>query len=304
VKIGVLGLGSIGVRHYNNITALGHEVWGYDPAGGIMPNADRNFVLNECDAIVIASPTKQHMKDFYDVIDIGKHVLVEKPFGYDAPPTYLEGYLKGARMRWGPKTIIATGYNLRFHECVKRAKELLPDIGNVLAAHFTVYQKTDKPLYLRDGIIRNWCSHEIDLALYLLGPGIVNSCTFVPDDKGQDTIEACISMDLPAVQTKCFIQADYYTYPEQRFFWIAGERGTIYADLVKRNVFFRDRNGNPRPILSATDSFDENYRTEMKCFIDSIEAGTHLPPLATGEDGAAAHRVVMEAREMAGLKDD
>jgi hypothetical protein len=42
----------------------------------------------------------------------------------------------------------------------------------------------------------------------------------------------------------------------------------------------------------------------MKRFMASIEAGTHLHPLATGEDGAAVHRIVMEAREMAGLKDD
>jgi len=123
----------------------------------------------------------------------------------------------------------------------------LPDIGEIQAAHFTVYQKTEKPEYLRDGIIRNWCSHEIDLAQYLLGPGIVTDCTTIPDDM----TEAFIVMEFSTVKTKVFIQADYYSDPEQRFFWIAGTNGTIYVDLVKRNVFIRTKKGNPIPILSA-----------------------------------------------------
>ena len=245
MKIGVLGYGSIGSRHFKNIEALGHAAHWWDP--NIDGHGNRDMVLDVCDAIVVASPTKQHMQDFVDAIDLGKHVFVEKPFGYDAPPPYIDGYLKGARMRWGAKTIIATGFNLRFHDCVKKAKELLPDIGNIVAAHFTVFQKTEKPLYLQDGIIRNWCSHEIDLALYLLGPSsALSRCTFTPGDDGRDTKEAWIGLDFPTVQSRCFIQADYYTDPEQRFFWIAGENGTIYVDLVKRNVFFRDREGKDR----------------------------------------------------------
>ncbi len=303
MKIGILGYGSIGERHGTNLLGLGlgHQVLWYDPNERDL--CSREGIIDWADAVVVASPTKQHIPDFQDVIDLGKHVFVEKPFGYDAPAPYIDGYLKGARMRWGAKTIIATGFNLRFHDCVKKAKELLPDIGNIVAAHFAVFQKTEKPLYLQDGIIRNWCSHEIDLALYLLGPGILSDCHFTPGDDGRDTVEAWVSLDIPTVQTKCFIQADYYTNPEQRFFWIAGENGTIYVDLVKRNVFFRDREGNPRPILSATDSFDRNYIDEMKCFVQSIETGQHQAPLATGEDGAAVHRIIMEAREKAGLHD-
>ncbi len=302
MKIGILGHGSIGKRHGINLLSLGqgYQVLWYDPNERDL--CSRESIINWSDAIVVASPTKQHMLDFQDAIDLGKHVFVEKPLVYDAPPPLMDGYLKGARMRWGPKTIIATGYNLRFHECVKKAKELLPDIGEIHAAHFTVYQKTEKPLYLQDGIIRNWCSHEIDLALYLLGSGVLSNCTFVPGDDGRDTIDATIVMDLAAVKSKVIIHSDYYTDPEQRFFWIAGENGTIYVDLVKRNVFFRDQRGNPRPILFATDSFDQNYIDEMATFIKSIETGQHQAPLATGEDGAAVHKIVMEAREKAGLK--
>ncbi len=298
MRIGVLGYGSIGKRHFVNIENLGHETFWWDP--NIPSHGDREKIINYCDAIVVASPSINHAKDLMDVIDQGRPVLVEKPFGYDGP-ALLEGYLKGARRRWGPSHIIATGFNLRFHECVKKAKELLPEIGEIIAAHFTVYQKTEKPEYLRDGIIRNWCSHEIDLAQYLFGPGIVNHCSTTFGVDGRDTIDALIGMDFPSVEGSVIIQADYYTDPEQRFFWISGTKGTIYVDLVKRSVFFRDREGHPRPILSASDSWDKNYFDEIALFIQSIEAGKHLAPLATGEDGVSCLYRIMEAREKAGL---
>jgi predicted dehydrogenase len=301
MKIGVLGYGSIGSRHGANIEALGHTLAWYDP--NIPGCGDRDKIIEYADAIIVASPSKEHAKDLTDAIDQGKHVLVEKPFGYDCPPL-LAGYVKGARMRWGPNHIIATGFNLRFHECVRKAKELITQIGEIQCASFTVYQKTEKPLYLRDGIIRNWCSHEIDLAMYLLGPGEgeIISCNAPLDDQGNDSIEAWITMDFPTVKQKVFIQADYYSDPEQRFFWIAGSEGTIYVDLVKRNVFMGDNKDKRWLVLAANDSFDQNYKDEMEVFITSIEVGRHLSPLATGEDGVAALYAVTQARYKAGLE--
>ena len=300
MKFGILGMGSIGRRHADNIMALGHRIRGFDPRNGGSAS-DRTEVIQWSDAVVICSPSKEHARDLTDALDLGKHAFVEKPFGYDCPP-YLAGYLIGARKRW-PNLIIATGFNLRFHDCVKQAKELIPQIGEIQCASFTVYQKTEKPPYLRDGIIRNWCSHEIDLATYLLGPGEIGGCTAVLDEHGNDGVEAWIDMDLPNVKTNVFIQSDYYSDPEQRYFWIAGDKGTIYVDLVQRNVFMGDNKDKRWLVLAANDSYDQNYMDEMKAFIRSIETGQHQEPLATGEDGVENLLHIMQARWKAGLED-
>jgi predicted dehydrogenase len=303
MKIGVLGFrGSIGFRHYTNIMNMygKHTYYGYDPC--IIGGLGRGWVIEHSDAIVVASPSKHHAHDLTDAIDAGKHVLVEKPFGYDCPP-YLDSYVKGARMR-RPELIIATGFNLRFHACVKKAKELIPELGNIICASFTVYQKTTKPLYLQDGILRNWCSHEIDLAHYLLGDLVVESALAPQDENGNDTIEAWITMDSPAIKTHCFLQADYYSDPEHRYFFIEGDRGGIWVNLVDRTVLFRKRGEDYKLVLKATDTYDQNYLEEMSCFIRSIELGCHQAPLATGEDGIKCLYSIMAAREKTGLVEE
>jgi len=136
VKIGVLGLGSIGMRHAKNVLALGHEVDAYDPVGMagqvFVPEIrvmHRDHVLILSKAIVVASPSIHHGVDLQDAIHSGCHVLVEKPFGYDCPPL-LDGFLQATRQK-APGQIVATGFNLRFHSCVKKAKELVPDLGEL-----------------------------------------------------------------------------------------------------------------------------------------------------------------------------
>lgn len=305
MRIGILGLGSIGARHANNAVDLGHEVDFYDPVRQTYPDSKvrfqyRGHVLATSDAIVVASPSNCHGIDFQDAVHTGCHVLVEKPFGYDCPPL-LDGYLQAKRGVY-PGLIVATGFNLRFHACVGQTKKLMPELGELLSASFVVRQKTEKEPYLRDGIIRNWCSHEIDLAHYLLGPGKVSTCVAHTDEHGKDTIDATMILDFDNVKGDVYLDADYYTDPEQRYFWIEGSKANVYVDLVKRTVFWHDkRTGKRHQVLAATDTYDDNYIDEMATFMQSIEQNHHQAPLATGEDGIRALYTVMDARAKAGL---
>lgn len=298
MKIGVLGQGSIGKRHMQNALKLGHDVAIYDPAHHVSPT--RNEVIGWSDAIIVASPTEYHSIDLHDALTSGKHVLVEKPIAYDAP-SIIANILSNA----DPNLIVATGFNLRFHSCVQEAVRVVNKgdiLGKIKAASFSVNQLCAKPPYLRDGVIRNWLSHEIDLAHFLFGQGEVIKCTAPIDEFGHDSKEAFIEMKFPAVETKVWIQGDYYSNPEQRYWWIEGEVCTIYCNMIRREIYMRLPEEQPTRYFYGEDSFDENYIDELKEFIHTIETGEPAKWLAGGYDGVRSLKTVMAARKMAGLE--
>lgn len=294
MKFGVLGYGSIGQRHAKNLKILGHEVWWYDPH--VAGSGDREAIIDASDAIVVASPTKNHAKDLMDALDAGKHVFVEKPFGYDCPPL-LDGFLNGAHIH---RAMAFTGFNLRFHECVIKAKYYIQKIGPVTGASFSVLQKSEKPEYLRDGVIRNWACHEMDLACHLLGQMEVVDCHAEHNAEGKDQTWCWIDMKHKNITNLVRINADYTTTPEQRFFWIEGVGGTIYVNLIDRTlrIEWNDKTLTPYE-FKGVGTFDRDYQIEMLHFANSVKSARHIAPIASGYEGVTNLYQIMKARELA-----
>lgn len=287
-RIAVIGLGSIGMRHARNILALGHTVVGFDPevtAGDgfpvIWPLGYKR--LREFDAAVIATPTKIHCADLLS-LPLHVHVLIEKPIGYQAAD--VEPLREMLRMRRSAVTMV--GNNLRFHSCVKKAKEWLPEIGKVQRASFTCAQYNDKPEYLRDGVTLNWGAHEVDLATYLLGPALVEMASITPED------------DVSVMRLRhtggafSGVALDYKTAPEERGFMIVGDTGQIGANLVDRSASLYRIGGDPI-YHDGVDTFDENYIEEMRAFINRIDGQETLG--ATGEEGLAVLELLLDAKK-------
>src|SRR6266404_6691966 len=78
MKVGCVGYGSIGKRHADNAQVLGHEVVVYDPQVRRDVKFER-MIYEQCDAIVVATPSPYHEGPLRAAIERGKHVLIEKP---------------------------------------------------------------------------------------------------------------------------------------------------------------------------------------------------------------------------------
>lgn len=255
-KIGVLGLGSIGTRHFRNFQALGCEVMGYDLCHG----SGRAEVVNWADALVIATPTSHHYTDI-TLCPRDMPLFVEKP-------------IVSLPLQWASvptANVLMVGYNLRFHSAVKRAKAWMGQglIGKPLWARFTCGQFSDKPDYLRDGVILNW-SHEIDLALFLLGPAVL--VTAAARNEPEDLADLILDHNVTRCQT--VIHLDYLTRFERRGFIIAGADGTIEVDLISRQALVRDNKGSIPEIYYGRDNFDRNYLEEGRAFLARLDGKT------------------------------
>jgi predicted dehydrogenase len=304
LKFGVLGFGSIGRRHYDNLHKMDHDVRFYDPIDPDPADANpysRDDVIEWADAVLVCTPTGNHFQDMIDVLDHGKHCFVEKPIAYESPEL-VDTFMKTARSRWLYKTIIATGFNLHFHECVVRAEKILADdlLGEILGASFSVLQKSDKQEYLRDGVIRNWACHEIDLAMHLLGDLEVVDAFADVNAEGRDQASCSIDMRRDGIRGIIKVNADYNVEPWERFFWIKGKNGTLYCNLLERTMHIDfDNKGMAPYTYKGVGSFDKDYKVEMLHFANSCKAGKHIEPLAYGEEGVRNLYAIMKARKLA-----
>lgn len=287
MKIGVIGLGSIGGRHFKNLLDMDHEVYGYDTQPKPIPTTGwRPEYAKKLDAIVICSPTDLHMQHIEDTADKAVPVFIEKPiWGANVPSVDVN--LSHIKM---------VGYNLRFHPCVKRAKEWLDagDIGQPIWANFTLGQRSIKPPYLRDGVILNW-SHEIDLCLYLLGSGRVASSSTRLSDGKDDLTDILFTHDSGC---RSIIHLDYITEPEVRQTIIVGKRGAIIIDFVSHNAWLRDRDKGVLEHVEG-DGWDQTYVEEMEAFLAQTRGEKTLG--CSAEEALKVLEVCLEVRKQAGL---
>lgn len=293
----VIGLGSIGLRHARNLLGMGHRVHGTDPnetRGPLLTQIGGEYfrgdgIREDVDAVVIASPTSEHLAHLESAVARGFHVLVEKPIA-DGRPEHVKRVLAVAAKK---KLVVMTGFNLRFHSCVRHVRERVTQFGRPLWASFTVAQKNAR--YQRDSVVLNWASHEIDLALHLLGPARVTAASIRPPH-GTDTLADITLLHTSGCQTT--IHADYFTDPEIRRGTIVCENGQMSMDMVTRRTEVRSRFKERMAVYPGQDTFEANYRAEMAAFLDRTEGRETLG--ASGDDGLAALQICVDARQMAG----
>ena len=291
--IGVIGLGSIGMRHAKNLLAMGHTVYGQDTnklavahlqeLGGDHVIVDfKTKEMPRLDGIVVASPTKFHL---FHWANTEGPVFIEKPIAQIEDVGVVQDELVA---REGEITMV--GNNLRFHACVKKAKEWLTEglIGKPLWASFTVAQHNAK---YTDPVVLNWLSHECDLALYLLGPATVTAASI-----RDDIADVCLLHEYNVPST---LHGDYLTRPFRRGFVIAGETGILQANLEARWATIHDHDNRliHSTLASEAGSYDEEYREEMRHFISMID-GVPSGVAATGQDGLAALELILEVQRI------
>ena len=142
MKIVVVGYGSIGKRHVNNLILI--------PNIEIIICTHRNNVdddlknkckifesLNDCInqkpvAAIISNVTSLHIQTALKLASAGIHLFIEKPLSNN-----LENIKELSNIAHEKKLITFMGYNLRFHNCIKKMKELLEnnEIGKVISVN-------------------------------------------------------------------------------------------------------------------------------------------------------------------------
>lgn len=288
MRLLIVGYGSIGARHARLLEEQGHELHCVTrnpecpyPTSDSLADGLASFAP---EGVIISNPTADHYTTLQTLEETGfsGKVLVEKPL-FD---TYRQLTLNDA-------VSIHVAYNMRYHPVVQRAKELLAD-KPVYSAQFHVGQ------YLPDwrpgtdytqsysahreqggGVLRD-LSHELDLALWLLGAwqrttalgGHFSDLAIDSDDVFTVLME---TTNCPAVT----IHMDYLNRQVRRGFDINAQGISLRADLVNSSL---DINGE-------TESFPIERDTLYAAQIKAITNGP-LQNQCTFEEGMAVLKLI------------
>ena len=167
MRVVVIGKGSIGMRHANNLSRMKHLVSIIDSDPKKKSGA-LSKKLNGHDAAVICVPTNHHLSVLRECLSKGLPTYIEKPLGNHSQITQWQ---KLSRRKDLP--IIMVGYQLRFHQDIQQYiktydKRLISGQLKIFCDMSRWQGQSAKGNFLSE------MSHEIDLAMYL-GAGALTS---------------------------------------------------------------------------------------------------------------------------------
>jgi len=298
----VVGGGSIGTRHLNNLMAFG-----VNQLSVVEPEVERRTAIIEkgvtCfsslergfewkpNFVIIATPTYLHVTQAVEAARKGFHLFVEKPL------SHTEVGLKELLVEVERRGLVSlVGCNMRFHPGPAKVKEVLEQgsIGRVLFTriHTGSYLPMWRPeqdyrksysanAKMGGGCILD-CIHEIDLAHWYLGEVEEVFCFAEQLSNLEiDVEDVAFLICKHANRSLSEIHLDYVQQTYERGCQVVGEKGSIFWDFREGMVrWYNAANGHWQTFTQPENwQINQMYLDEMKHFLECIESGsaTMLP---------------------------
>lgn len=303
VKIGVIGVGTMGFNHVRILNSLPLDV----ELVGIADTDEKrckqvadNFqtqaffdhtelLSQQLDGVVIAVPTKFHKRVALDAFKAGVGVLVEKPIA--STEQEADEIISAAETAQKPLLI---GHVERFNPAIDTLKSRLLD-ENVISIAIT--RVGPFPQGIGDvGVVLDLGVHDIDLIEYLAGAPIrdVYALTRSADNKLEDTALLQFKTENGILAS---INTNWITPFKMREVHVATSGKFVKTDLigqsVEENSHYDVRGAytvQPVPVPRA-----EPLQREILHFADCLRG--QAQPLVSGEAGRRAIRVALMCLE-------
>jgi predicted dehydrogenase len=310
-------LGSIGTRHAGLLREQGCRVVGFDPASTATPPQGVELASTEEDAlarvqaVLVASPSSEHLRHARLAIDAGCHVLVEKPLA-DDDGSAVTALVEDAR-RAG--LVLAVAMNLRFHPGPAAVAEHVRAgrVGQPLLGHFefgsylpdwrpqTDYRTSYSARKELGGGVLLDVVHELDLGAWILGAPVVASAWMARVSELEiDVEDVVLARVRHAGGATSSYALDYLDRAYRRGCRIVGTEATAVWDWRNGHSLLL-RGDEVLDERAATRDFASTYRDEIGAWLDAVRTGAIAEdsPLGRGAEGAELLRLVAAVRRSA-----
>jgi len=293
MKVLVIGFGSIGNRHINNLLNYPDiEIIVCSSKESINSDVNKKIqvvqsiedgIIEKPDLAFITNVTSAHISTALKLADSGINIFIEKPLSNS-----MENIDKLLEIIHKKKNLVMVGSNFRFHECIRQIKELLEQkiIGSIISV------KVECGSYLPDwhpnedyrnsyaaredlggGVVLT-CIHEIDYLYWFFGK--VDSI-FAFSGKYSD-----LELDVDDLSTSLLkfknniiaeVHLDFFQRKEFRSCKIIGTDGTIYWDSDINSVKLIKKDEKEWIEILKISNYDRNqmFVKELGYYLDCID---------------------------------
>ena len=257
MKIVLIGLGSIGLRHFNNLLHLGYNSISVISRSGILPDTISNLpvysTLQEAlsvqkfDTAIVCTPTAMHTEAARQLL-LAKipNIYIEKPVSNS-----LNGMSELVSLSKKYTNNIVVGYDLHFDPGMQKVKKLLEEevIGKVVSVNAQVgqylpdwrphedYRQGMSAKIATGGGVMLDLVHEFDYLLWLFGKVKSIACQYTNSGaleiETEDASDVLLRFQNGIIGT---IHLDYLQPKLVRNCMITGSNGTIFWNLATSTV--------------------------------------------------------------------
>ena len=314
-RILIAGLGSIGLRHLNNLLQLGEK--------DILLLRTRNEPVKEApdlpvftslqdalnqkpDAVIVSNPTSHHMEVAVQAAKAGCHLFLEKPLSHTWENV---NELLAAAKEKG--LIGMVGFDMHFDPGLQKVRQLIKDgtIGHITAIQAQVgqylpdwhpwedYRKGVSAQVKTGGGVILDLIHEIDYVTWLMGKAkevvSMNGHVSSLEIETEDTASILIRFQNNAIGT---INLDYVQRTLSRSCRIVGEEGTLTWDLMNQKVsWYLAEDKAWHDFSYAGFQRNDRFLAEMKHFLDCLQGKSE--PEVNLESGSRSLKIALAAKE-------
>jgi predicted dehydrogenase len=292
LKIAVIGYGSIGKRHVQNLLSIPNTeiiictkqmITNPSPKKVRIVNSISDCLKEKPDAGIVANITNLHVQTAIKLANAGVDLFIEKPLSASLNNTkdLFDIIIK-------KKLITQMGCQMRFHKCITKIKELIS--SNRMGKIFSVkvengsflpdwhpYENYSKSYPARDdlggGVVLT-CIHEIDYLYWMFGDV---SEVFSITGKFSNLKISADDLSTSIIKFKNNVVAelhlDYFQKPFFRSCKIIGTKGTIYWDSDTNIVKLYDNSKNKWIEILKWSNYNKNlmYKEEMVHFLTCVK---------------------------------
>jgi predicted dehydrogenase len=320
-RVLIVGLGSIGKRHLRlarellpnaDIRVLRHQLSNLVPEGanGCFLSIE-DAVAFEPQLAVIASPATYHLDVAQVFARAGVHLLVEKPLA--AALDGISQLLETCRVQ---KTVLQTGYNLRFLPSLRQFRDSLKgeSIGRLLSVRCEVgqylpswrpdadYKKGVSARRELGGGALLELSHELDYMRWIFGEvewvkaHLSRQSSLELDVEDTAHLILGFTPDTSGHQLIGAVSLDFVRHDTTRLCTVIGEKGSLRWNGLTGAIDQFDVGAKVwREIFQHQHQSDESYQAEWVHFLGCIT--TNVTPLISGEDGLKVLQIIEAAKQ-------